>query len=606
MNIKLRNWLIFIFLSALCFGLWYKLEYPRFTFTNLPVNKQQAFLKAKEYLFEKGVDVSKYSYAAVFESDQEFDRFMQHCVGLMAEKEFIVKHEYDLFYWRIRFFKELQKEEYFIDVSAGSGKVISYEHLIEDIEPRTDLGRDAAKEKAESFLRETFGIDLTKYDFHEEKIKRYEKRIDFVFSWEKKGVYIPWKDGQGGAKLLARTVVSGEEIREFYKNNLELPEKFRRYVESQFILGDYLRNFYFILYLVLIAVSISVVLKKKSYLIPRLTRKWYYYLAALLAVISISRIFNNMQSVIMYYPTSAPLSSFLGLSITREFLNTIFLAVGIIMPGIAGETLVDEVLPKNKKSSFLYYIKSSFFNRGVTRAILFGYVLWLISLGLQAVMFYFGQKYLGVWREWYNIAQFSSAYIPAFNALIIASTASLNEEVMFRIFGISLAKKYLRSAAAAVLITSFMWGMGHTQYAIFPVWFRIIEISALGLFYGFIFLRFGIIPLVVAHYLFDVFWCSSAYILGHGSLYLFISSIGVLCIPLGFAISAHLLNRGEREREIKVCLDRIQQYNLQVLITFIAAKKSQGYTAEMARNELVNNNWDHSLVELAICDVYKQ
>ena len=41
------------------------------------------------------------------------------------------------------------------------------------------------------------------------------------------------------------------------------------------------------------------------------------------------------------------------------------------------------------------------------------------------------------------MAYFSSAYIPLLSAFAIGFTASFNEEVIFRLFGISLTKKYL-------------------------------------------------------------------------------------------------------------------------------------------------------------------
>jgi hypothetical protein len=277
-----------------------------------------------------------------------------------------------------------------------------------------------------------------------------------------------------------------------------------------------------------------------------------------------------------------------------------FLAFCFVMPGIAGESLRSEVLPENKFSSFLYYIKSSFFNRGLTKAVLLGYLVWVIMLGLQAIIFYNGQKFLGVWREFEILTYFSSAYIPLLSAFVIGATASLNEEITFRLFGISLTKKYLRNSILAIIVTSVIWGMGHTLYAIFPVWFRIIEISLIGIFYGFIFIRFGLIPLIVAHYLFDVFWCSAAYILGRSTWYLFYNAIGLLCVPLIFAVVAYFVNKGEQEKQALETLDKIQEYNLEILTTFVSAKRSQGYSADTIKEELIRNNWDHLLVNLAI------
>ena len=128
----------------------------------------------------------------------------------------------------------------------------------------------------------------------------------------------------------------------------------------------------------------------------------------------------------------------------------------------------------------------------------------------------------------------------------------------------------------------------------------------IGIFYGIIFVRFGIIPLIVAHYLFDVFWCSAAYLLGQSCGYLFYTSVGLLGIPLVFACSAYFLNRTQQEAPVRDILDKIQEYNLGVLITFVSAKKSQGYCAELIKEELISNNWDHLLVKLAIEAVFQE
>jgi hypothetical protein len=605
MKIKPRDWCIFILLAILFFGFWYKLEYPRFAFVNLPFNKQQALKEAHDYLKAKGVDTEKYSRAVIFDSDDKFNRYFQHTVGWKAEEEFIEQHDFDLFYWLVRFFKENQKEEYQVYISPRSGEVIQSRHLIEDIESRVDSGKDTAKRLAESFLQGAFGTDLQKYDFHEEKTKRYENRIEYIFSWEKKDVYIPWKPGQGGAKLLTEVTVAGDEVREFDKQKLDLPDQFSRYVEKQFVLGEYLYSIFYIILFLLLAWSINITLKSRQNVATSLSRKWFYYAAGFLFIINIADFLNNLENVFIAYPSSAHLSSFVGLYFTRWLFNAGFLIIGFVMPGIAGEALSSEVFPANKCRSFLHFIRSSFLNRALASSVILGYLIWVIMLGLQAVVFYNGQKFLGVWREWNTMVYFSSAYIPLFSAFVIGASASLNEEIIFRLFGISLARKYLRNSILAVLLTSVVWGMGHTMYAIFPVWFRIIEISLIGIFYGFVFLRFGIIPLIVAHYLFDVFWCSAAYLLGKSSWYLFSTALGLLGIPLMLAIVAYFLNQSQQEKPIRNILNQAQAYNLGVLVIFVFAKRSQGCAPELIKKELITHNWDNMLVDLAIKEVFK-
>lgn len=605
MKISLKGWLLFIFVACFCFSLWYKFGYPQFAFVDLSVDKKEALSYAESYLGSCGVDPKQYFKAVVFDTDDWADRYLQKTLGLKSEEEFIKQHDYELFSWQVRFFKELEKEEYIIGVSPKSGNILNFSHLIEDIEPRETIQKEAARTRAEEFLKKTYGLNLDDYDFHEEKIKRYEQRIDYSFSWEKKGVYIPWRKDEGGAKLLIGATISGNEVREFYKIRLDIPEKFQRYIENQLVLGAYLSSFSFLLFALLVIWSIFIVVKKKHTLVIRLCKNWFLYLGAFFIIINIIYIFNNIQNIIINYPTSTHLASFIGLYLVKLIINLIFLSVAFILPGLAGESLHSEVMPDNKYGSFLYYIKSTFYTRGMARSIILGYILFFISLGFQATIFYIGQKYLGVWREWIKLTQFSSAYLPFLSAFIVGSSASLSEEIVYRLFGINWAKRYLRNIILAVVLTSLIWGFGHTEYPIFPVWFRGIEVSLLGLLFGFIFIRYGLIPLIVAHYLFDVFWSTSAYILGKSPTYLFLGSILILFIPLGFAVMSFFLNREEKEREIRTLLDPTQEYNLNILITFVSVKKSQGLSAKTIKEELLHHNWDIDLVELAINTVFK-
>ncbi|MCK9431406.1 MAG: CPBP family glutamic-type intramembrane protease [Candidatus Omnitrophica bacterium] len=604
MKIKAGTWLLFVLLAVFGLGVWCRLEYPRFSFLEFPFDKQKAISTSEDYLRSRGVNAEIYSRAAVFGSDEGFNRYFQHARGIKAEEEFIKRYDYDLFYWLVRYFKESQKEEYLLYLSPRNGKVVKFLHLIKDTEPRPDLGKRFAQEKAEGFLRDSFGADLDSYDFHEEKIRRYENRVEYVFSWEKKGVYIPWKGG-GGGKLLTEVTVSGDQVREFTRNKFDLPEGFTRYVQEQLVLGEYLYHiFYFIVFL-LLAFSISIVLKKRQEILPRITKNWFYGLAGFLIIINTAGFFNNLESILIHYPTSAHLGSFLGLSFIKWMFNIGFLALGLILPGIAGETLCGEVFPEKQGISFISYLKTGFLNRAFSGSVILGYLIWLVMLGMQAVIFYYGQEFLGVWREWQVTAYFSSSYIPLFGAFVIAVSASLNEEIFFRLFGISLVKKYLNNFIFAILLTSLIWGLGHTMYAIFPVWFRVVEITMIGVFYGVIFIRFGIIPLIVAHYLFDVFWCSAVYLLGRGNPSLFYVSLGLLGWPLIFATAGYFLNIIKRERPVRQMLGPVQKFNLEVLKAFIAARKSAGINPAEAAEELRRNNWDYLLVKLAVEEFLK-
>ncbi|MGE5196922.1 MAG: CPBP family intramembrane glutamic endopeptidase, partial [Deltaproteobacteria bacterium] len=590
--------------ALVAFGLWHKLDNPQFDIVDLSVDRRGAVAIAETYLKTRGIDPQKFIHAVAFENDQQGDAYLQKVLGLRGEKEFSKRQEYEFFYWRVRFFKELKKEEYDFKISPASGFIINFKHLIDDIEPRETLAKDAALQKARDFFVKAYGLNMQDYDFNEEKTKRYEHRLDYTFSWEKKNAYIPWGKDEGVAKLLATATVAGSEITEFYKNKLEPPEKFKRYFNNNLILAEYLYSLYMILFTLLVGLAASIMIMKRHVFDMAITKKWFINMGVFLFIANIAYVFNILQTIIIKYQTMSKLSSFIGLYLTRIGTYMVLFNVIFIVPALAGEALHAQSSTRNKYASFSYYVRTGLFNRGITRTVVFGYLLFFIFLGVQAVIFYLGQKYLGVWKEWIRLTEFSSAYLLFFSAFVIGLNAGIGEELTFRLFGINFFKVYFKNTALAVVLTAFIWGLGHSGYAIFPVWFRILEVGILGLIYGSLYIRYGIISLIIAHYLFDVFWGSAPHLLGHSSLVQFVGAVAVMALPLLFAFIAYVMNRQENEREVKIMLNKTQEYNLNILINFVNLKHSQGVSPGALRDELLSHNWDPALVDLAIKQTY--
>jgi len=596
---------MFVITAAIGLYLWFILSYGQFKIVDLSVDRQKALLTAQSYLISMGVNPKGFLKAVIFSSDYWSDRYLQKTLGSKAAEDFTAKHGFEMFHWNVRFFKKLDKEEYKINISPKSGEVIGFEHLIEDTAYRRTISREDARKQAEDFLKKSFGIDIKEYNFFEEQVKRYDRRTDYAFSWERKGVYVPWGNNEGGAKLLIGATLAGDSIKSFYKMRLDIPEKFRRYIEKQNGFGQYLSTISFLATMFLILWAIFILVKKRADVISRVCKRWYVYLFVFFLSINIIEVFNNLQFLFFSYNTSVQLSSFLGINLIKIMISLLIMSVSFMLPGIAGESLRFEAFPLSMRSSFSHYLRSSFFTRGVTFSILLGYLLFAIFLGLQSVLFYFGQKYLGVWKEWINLAQLSSSYLPFCGAFVMGFSASLNEEIIFRLFGISCIKKHTKNTALAIVLTSLIWGLGHSAYPVFPVWFRAIEVSIMGFLYGAMFVKYGLIPLLVAHYLFDVFWGTAAYILGRSTAYLTISSCIILILPFAFGMLSYIMNQSEEERELKVALDPIQSYNLGILKIFVEAKKSQGLSIDALKSELIKYNWDPVLIELSIKDIFK-
>jgi len=603
MKISLKEWVIFIVLAIISFSIWLAIGYSQFKNIDLSIDRREALKRAQSYLTSIGVKQDEFSSAIVFYTDDATDRYLQKTLKL-KEDAFIRENKYELFFWQIRFFKKFSKEEYVFGISPQTGEIIAYSHSIDDIEARPYMEKELAKKKVEEFLKETFKLDMNEYIFHEEKVSRLEKRVDYSFFWEKKGVYIPWQKDQGGAKLLMGGIISGEEIRGYYKGTLDIPEKFDRYIENQLSSGLYYAGFSRFAMLGFLVYSVFLVINRRYDSAIRVSKKWYISLAIFLGVLSVLYLVNNSQNLIFNYSTSSSFGSYIGSQVQSALVNILFFSVLFIMPAYAGESLRQEVMPHKQQASFFYYLRTTFASRSVASSILLGYLVFLIILGLQTLIFHLGQEYLGVWKEWMHLTQFSAAYIPFAGALIISMNASFGEEIIFRIFGLSFAKKFLKNTALAIVVIAVCWAVGHSGYAIFPFWFRVLEVTIIGVLFGTLFFKYGIIVLIVAHYLMDAFLSCAPYILGKSLPFLFWGSAGVLLLPLILALAAYFRNKPEIFRAPEFLFDDNQMYNLGILKAYVSLMKSKGALPGQIKEELLRHNWDSLIVETAIDQVF--
>src|SRR3989338_2917536 len=140
MKIKYRTWCLFAFLALASIAVWLRFSYPQFSFIDFSVDRAKALKIAERYLTAtRNKDISTYRKAVVFISDANADRYLQRTLGFKGEHDFIQEHDFDLFLWIIRFFKENQKEEFRIAVSAATGQIASFQHIIDDTEPRNAI-----------------------------------------------------------------------------------------------------------------------------------------------------------------------------------------------------------------------------------------------------------------------------------------------------------------------------------------------------------------------------------------------------------------------------------------------------------------------------------
>lgn len=142
------------------------------------------------------------------------------------------------------------------------------------------------------------------------------------------------------------------------------------------------------------------------------------------------------------------------------------------------------------------------YGRYVLHSMYSGYLWAFILLGLQSVIFFVLEKGLGVWSTT-DASQSPYNMVYPWLMPILAWMAGIGEEAVYRLFGIRIFKKMVRSTVLAAMITSLIWAFGHTLYPIYPVITRPIELTIIGLVFSFIMIKYGFITSVFSHVIFN-------------------------------------------------------------------------------------------------------
>jgi len=595
---KRLEWVLLLILAAGGVFLWCRFSLPRYQSIDLSIGQAKAVEISKEFMkTQRGVDISGYKMAVMFNVDEDTDRYLQKTIGNRLEQELIRRLHYDLFYWVVRFFKEKQKEEFKVAISSATGEVIGFNHIIEDTAWRPSIDKDKARQIAFTFLKNTFAFDPAQYIIHGDETKKYDNRLDYAFSWQDKDLDVPWTKSRekGHAKLLTDVTVSGNEVLSFDKSQFEIPDGFNRYVDNLVQTGDILTLVFRLFYLALITIAIVVVVNRKQQVVARFVKPFYVGIGTGIFFLMTLDVINTYQDLLFNYPTTQSLGVYLIRQLVENIIGPFFIAVAFVLPALAGESLRYENSPLEKNRGFLNALLSSFCSITIARQIFIGYMAAAMILGAQAIIFKLGFKYCGVWDELSWLAQGSTAIIPAFTAVAIGFQASFSEEAMFRLFAINLFKKYGTPTLLAVFLSAAMWGFGHTGYEVFPMWFRGVEVTCIGIIMGILYLRYGIACVIAAHFLIDSFLFSLPYLLNPRGYFNFYSSLAVISLPLLLAFIALIYNKGTQERPLSISFNPQQQFNYGLLRELCRSKAPEELI--VLKKDLERHGWDAAIIQ---------
>jgi len=541
--------LFFWFIAAVA-GALFAFRYSSAAFpeasVNFQVTRAQADERAREFISGLGENAGGYQSTTIFSvADEEADNYaktyLERSLGL-KEANRLMAGELNIWYWEVRFFRPLQKEEFRVRISPA-GKIAGYRHIVEDARPGATLDRGAAEAVARQFLKARYGLPVESWAFlpEEASSKQQLKRLDWFFTWEKLGFKA--KD----APYRLRVEIDGDRVGGA-KEYLQVPEEWKRSYKNLRSRNDLFATSALIPYVLLFgaALWLAIVLTRRGQ-----TRwKGAIGLGVVVAILYFLMQVNDWPQARAGYDTNASYGSFVAMQLAAALLVAVFSALTVTLVLPAAEPLYRVSQPGRLRLSAAITLRGwrtkEFFNASFV-----GLCFAAAHIG-YVTAFYIVAGKLGAWApQEVNYSNAVNTAIPWISGVAIGVLAASAEEFLFRLFAIPFLERLTKSRWLAVILPAFAWGFLHSNYPQEPGYARGIEIGLIGIVAGLVMLRWGILATLIWHYTVDALLVGLL-LIRSDSLYFKVSGliVGIAAVaPLAFSGISALARRGFEKDE---------------------------------------------------------
>jgi len=524
--------LVFIFLNDVVFTQ---------SAIDLRLSREEITKVAEDFLNKQNIDKTGYTKGMVLGADDDASVYLSKCLGIRGTNALVREGKVPIWRWEIRYFKPLQKKEYNLYITP-EGKLIGFNVLLPEAEAGANMTIDEAEIIAQTFLSSIFQIDES-WQLVEKSSTKRDARTDHLFVWENSSQIF----GDEG-KLRVKVEVAGDKVSTF-NWFLKVPEKFLREYQTQRSYGSFLGMISALLIIILVFTGIIFFLRSFRSEIVQI--KYPLIVAIIVAVALILANINSIPSIMMEYNTASSMMSFIFSQVLKAIISALVFGLAVLIAVAIGDLYGRQYLP-GRYGVIDSFRKGRIFTRPLAFSSMRGLCIAFIFIGGQILFYFLLTRKFGVWFPAEN--QYSDVYgtlLPFLAPLTVSIVAGVSEEYIFRLFSVVLLKKIFKFVIISAIIASAIWALGHSTYAVYPVYIRGIELTIFGTLLFYFFWRYDLMTVIIAHYSVDAFYIGYPLLMAH-SKYFFISGLIVILLALLPLMSIAFIRRKEEVVEIPI------------------------------------------------------
>ncbi len=502
----------------------------RWAALDLSLSRSEAEAQSERFLTALGFKLEGYQRATGFWSNERPVIYLEKSLGTAETNHLLRSEELPVWGWATRFFKPLQKEEFTVWWSP-QGKLVGFKKDVLDNQVLPTIEAEAARQKAEAFIKQNFPADLGQYTLSETSSTPLAHRTDHSFTWNLKKVPMD-------LRIRLNAYFSGDQITSVTQT-IDLPDSFLR--NERKIASK--RNF-----LMQVAGNIDLGLSVAMciFLLIAWKKHWVRWrrmlpVCGILLVVNILAMANDLPRSWFGYSTEDTVAAFWASTLATPLLMTVLFGIWQILPFAASDS-VGRTFPRSQYSLAELAVKPFYNSEVFLTAILVGFGAAGIHLGFVVLYYFLGSRFLHFYSPLdVPYDDVLSSALPWIQPLVTGLAPALKEETTYRLFAIPFLFHFTKRKWVSILLPAILWGFLHSSYYVEPIYARGLELSIVGIFFGFIFWEYGIFATISAHFIYNA-TVSSSLLLESDQPYLKYSSllvIGGLTLPLLIAVYRH-------------------------------------------------------------------
>ena len=474
---------------------------------DLEMDREAAVSQAETLARQYAWDPPEARTAATFgQTDPEVQTYVElEAGGRDAFVDLAERGIYHPYVWTVRRFQEGAVEESRVQFTPA-GEPYGFRLRFAEEDPGGgNVSEEAGLAIAERTASE-WGLDLSSFDLLESSEERHPGgRVDHTFVFER----ADWTVEDGRFRLRIR--VGGDRASEL-SHFVYVPEAFSQRYREMRSANDGIalasQAVFVVLFLLVGGVGGTVLLMRQRWVIWRPPLAWGALTALLLGL----GVANTLPLSWMGYDPAVSVQTFLAgqlaLAASAAVVGTPLLALIFL----AGESLGRRAFPGHIQQ-WRFWSSEVAASTPVLGRTAGAYLLLGIQLG-YVVLFYAATSRLeGWWSPAEAVVQPDLLATPQPWLLAVSTSlfAAFWEESAFRAIPIAcaalLGARYGRKSLwiwGAVALQAIVFAAGHANYPQQPAYARLIELTVPALLWGVIYLYFGLVPTILAHFTYNL------------------------------------------------------------------------------------------------------